>query len=47
MRFGYGTNGFAELPRHGHAAPAVARRSIEFLRGAEQASRRHGEGRTA
>ena len=24
-----------ELPRHGHAAPAVARRSIEFLKAAE------------
>ncbi|MEU7883780.1 sugar phosphate isomerase/epimerase family protein [Microbispora bryophytorum] len=36
-----------ELPRHSHAAPAVARRSIEFLRGAEQESRREGEGRRA
>lgn len=34
-----------ELPRHSHAAPAVAARSIEFLRAAERSSRR-GEGRT-
>ncbi|KAB8191795.1 TIM barrel protein [Nonomuraea phyllanthi] len=34
-----------ELPRHSHAAPAVAARSIEFLRAAERAS--HGEGGTA
>jgi L-ribulose-5-phosphate 3-epimerase len=28
-----------ELPRHGHAAPEVARRSLEFLRAASAASR--------
>ncbi|MEU8324296.1 sugar phosphate isomerase/epimerase family protein [Nonomuraea sp. NPDC048881] len=33
-----------ELPRHSHAAPVVAARSIEFLRDAERAS---NEGRTA
>ncbi|NUS01453.1 MAG: sugar phosphate isomerase/epimerase [Nonomuraea sp.] len=41
-----------ELPRHSHAAPAVAARSIEFLREAERASKRderesEREGRTA
>ncbi|WP_433500818.1 sugar phosphate isomerase/epimerase family protein [Sphaerimonospora sp. CA-214678] len=33
-----------ELPRHCHAAPDVAARSVEFLRRAEHASRRQGEG---
>ena len=28
-----------ELPRHGHAAPAVAERSLAFLRSAESAAR--------
>nr|WP_055501964.1 sugar phosphate isomerase/epimerase family protein [Nonomuraea pusilla] len=32
-----------ELPRHCHAAPAVAARSLGFLREAEKASRHHGE----
>ncbi|ETK33503.1 sugar phosphate isomerase/epimerase family protein [Microbispora sp. ATCC PTA-5024] len=35
-----------ELPRHSHAAPAVAARSIEFLREAEKASSRDAEGST-
>ncbi|MER7503949.1 sugar phosphate isomerase/epimerase family protein [Nonomuraea pusilla] len=35
-----------ELPRHSHAAPVVAARSIDFLRGAEKASRGHAEGST-
>ncbi|MEO3814209.1 sugar phosphate isomerase/epimerase family protein [Sphaerisporangium sp. B11E5] len=32
-----------ELPRHSHAAPAVAERSIEFLRAAERAGRHERE----
>jgi sugar phosphate isomerase/epimerase len=32
---GYGGLAAVELPRHGHAAPAVARRSLEALRAAE------------
>ncbi len=71
MRFGYGTNGFADHrlpdaldlavvvetdarylldPRRKHAPTSLdddRDRRVTFLRGAEQASRRQGEGRTA
>jgi sugar phosphate isomerase/epimerase len=32
---GYGGLAAVELPRHGHAAPAVAQRSLDALRAAE------------
>ncbi|MFI6597705.1 sugar phosphate isomerase/epimerase family protein [Nonomuraea sp. NPDC050536] len=40
---GYGGLVAVELPRHCHAAPAVAARSIDFLREAEKASKRDAE----